>query len=90
MSVTASGNRHQTGTVSVHTVAGATVSVSVTYASGYPATSASLQGTQTTNGSGNYTWHWTIETGTPGTATACVYASKGQQTGSACTDWTVG
>ncbi len=54
------------------------------------AISAALQGTQTTNGSGNDTWHWTIETGTPGTATACVSATKGEQTGYSCKDWNVG
>ena len=69
------------GRVCVHTLAGAALTITVTYCSGYPATSASLQGTVYANGSGNYEWDWTPETSCRGQATADVTAIwKGQST----------
>lgn len=60
------------GQVCVHTHAGAQLTITVTYCSGHVATSKSLQGTVTANGSGNYTWSWTPETTCRGSADAYI------------------
>lgn len=47
------------GQVCIHTEPGAALEITVTYCTGYPATSESLKGTEYANGSGNFTWSWT-------------------------------
>jgi hypothetical protein len=66
---------YQSGTVCVHTQAGAALSITVTYCSGYRAVSSSLQGTVYADASGNYTWTWTPETTCLGPAVAHVTAT---------------
>jgi hypothetical protein len=60
------------GQVCVHTHAGAQLTITVTYCSGHKATSSSLQGTFTANGSGDYTWNWTPQTTCRGSANAFI------------------
>src|SRR5437870_1251146 len=66
---------YQSGSVCVHTLAGAALTIKVKYCSGYYATSSSLKGTHYANSSGNYTWHWIPQTSCHGPATAAVTAS---------------
>jgi hypothetical protein len=67
--------------VCVQTQPGAALTITVTYCSGYHATSDSLQRTVYANGSGNYVWNWEPETKCRGAATAYVNASwHGQNT----------
>jgi hypothetical protein len=68
------------GSVSIHTLPGATVSIDVTYCTGHEAVSRSLQGTELADSNGNYTWSWTPETKCRGAATAAVTASLNGQT----------
>lgn len=70
------------GSVSIHTLPGAIVSIDVTYCTGYEATSRSLQGTEQADGNGDYSWSWTPETKCRGAATAVVTASLNGQTAS--------
>jgi hypothetical protein len=62
------------GQVCVHTEPGAALQITVTYCSGYSATSKSLQGTEYADGGGNYEWDWTPDTKCQGQATADVTA----------------
>jgi len=80
---------YSSGKVCAHTAPGASLSITVTYCSRSVATSASLQGTRTANASGNYTWTWTPDTSCRGTATAMVYASKGDESATDNMDFTV-
>lgn len=68
------------GSVSIHTLPGAIVSIDVTYCTGYEAVSRSLQGTEQADGNGDYSWSWTPETKCRGAATAVVTASLNGQT----------
>jgi hypothetical protein len=77
------------GSVSVHTLPSAALTISVKYCSGSYATSKSLQGTEYADSSGNYTWNWTPNTKCKGTATAYVTASLNGQSASNSTDFTV-
>lgn len=80
---------HSSGSVCVHTLPGATLSITITYCSHHQATSNSLKGTHTADSSGNYTWTWTPDTTCKGTATAAVTASKNGQTVSGSKQFTV-
>ena len=75
--------------VSVHTLPGAALTISVTYCSGRSATSESLQGTKYADSAGNYTWTWEPETKCKGTATAYVSASLNGQSANDSKDFTV-
>ena len=69
------------GNVCVHTLSGAALTITVTYCSGYDATSSSLKGTEHANSAGNYEWSWVPETKCRGAATASVTAAwSGQNT----------
>jgi hypothetical protein len=68
------------GSVCVHTQAGAALTITITYCSGYKAVSSSLQGVAYADTSGNYTWTWTPETVCRGPATADVTAQLAGQT----------
>ncbi|HZU02076.1 MAG TPA: hypothetical protein VFA10_20565 [Ktedonobacteraceae bacterium] len=65
----------QADSVCVHTQAGAALTITVRYCSGYPAVSSSLQGTVSADASGNSTWTWTPETVCRGPAGAHVSAT---------------
>ncbi len=80
---------YSSGSVSVHTLPGAALTISVTYCSGRSATSGSLQGTKYADSAGNYTWTWEPETKCKGTATAYVSASLNGQSASDSKDFTV-
>ncbi len=75
----ASATDYAYGSVSVHTLSGAALSITVTYCSGYPATSGSLKGTSWADARGNHTWSWEPETKCKGAATATVTASLNGQ-----------
>src|SRR5690242_9726708 len=67
--------------VSVHTLPGAALTIKVLYAcSGHDATSQSLQGTFSADGSGNYTWTWTNQSSCHGGVIAIVTSSSGGKT----------
>jgi hypothetical protein len=63
------------GKVCAHTHPGAKLYITVTYCSGNPATSPSLQGVFIANSHGDYTWHWTPQTTCRGQAHAAVSAA---------------
>ncbi len=63
-----------TGQVCVHTLAGASLTITITYCDGRTARNKSLQGAVTANASGNYVWTWTPDTRCLGPATAVVNA----------------
>jgi hypothetical protein len=72
---------YQSGRICVHTQAGAALTITITYCSGYRAVSSSLQGIAYADARGNYTWSWTPETVCWGPALARVTASvSGQRT----------
>src|SRR6266487_1963890 len=77
------------GSVSVHTLPGAALTITVSYCSGYNATSKSLQGTSYADGNGDYTWTWEPETKCRGAATASVIASLNGQSVSNADSFTV-
>jgi hypothetical protein len=69
------------GNVCVHTQPNAALTITVTYCSGYNATSGSLKGTVYANSAGNYEWSWVPETKCRGAATAYLDGSwQGQST----------
>jgi FlaG/FlaF family flagellin (archaellin) len=70
----ASAVDHASGQVCMHTNAGAALTISVRYCSGYLATSTSLKGTKYANSAGNASWWWKPDTKCRGTATATVRA----------------
>lgn len=66
------------------TSTGATCSVSVTYASGTVSAAAGLKPTRTAASTGKVTWTWKVGTSTkPGTSTATVSCTLGDDSGSA-------
>lgn len=65
--------------VSVHTLPGAALSISVMYCSWYPAPGSGFRGTSSADAEGNYTWSWQLETQCKGVATATVTASLNEQ-----------
>ena len=71
----ASATDYSHGQVCVHTEPSAALAITVTYCSGYDATSSSLQGTSYADANGNYTWNWEPETKCRGAATATVSAN---------------
>jgi FlaG/FlaF family flagellin (archaellin) len=77
------------GTVCVHTQAGAALTITVRYCSGYPAVSSSLQGTVYADASGNSTWTWTPETVCRGPAVAHVTATLSKHRASKSDTFTV-
>lgn len=77
------------GQVCVHTEQGAALTITVTYCSGYDATSDSLQGTVYANSVGNYEWTWEPETKCRGAATATVNATWNGQSVSNTDTFTV-
>src|SRR5882762_1219319 len=85
----ASAVDNSSGSVSVHTLPGAALTISVKYCTGYYATSGSLKGTQYADGNGDYTWNWTPQTKCRGTATAYVTASLNGQSASNSTSFDV-
>ena len=80
---------NSSSSVSVHTLAGAALTISVKYCSGSYATSSSLKGTEYADSAGNYTWTWTPDTKCKGTATAYVSASLNGQSASNSANFTV-
>jgi len=80
---------YSSGSVCVHTLSGAALTIKVKYCSGYYATSASLQGTVSADGAGNYMWSWTPDTKCKGTATAYVTANWNGQSASNAYSFTV-
>jgi len=67
---------HKSGAVSVHTLAGAALTIRVHYnQTNRNATSNSLKGTHYADSNGNYTWAWTVESKATGTATVTVTAT---------------
>lgn len=77
------------GSVSVHTLPGAALTISVQYCTGSYATTSKLQGTRYADSTGNYTWLWEPETKCKGAATAYVNASLNGQSASTSTAFTV-
>jgi hypothetical protein len=71
---------HVQGIVSVHTLPGATLTISITYCSGQHATSPLLRGISHANSSGNYVWTWKPKASCTGLAAARVTASIHGQT----------
>lgn len=77
----ASATDHVSGSVCVHTVPGAGLTIVVRYCTGHIAVSRSLKGMSQADSGGNHTWSWTPDTKCKGQATATVVASlHGQQT----------
>ncbi len=77
------------GEVEVRTLPGTTLAITVTYCSGYSATSHSLQGIFLANSQGYQTWMWTPETKCRGPADANITASWNGQATSADFSFTV-
>ena len=77
------------GSVSVQTLPGAALTISITYCSGSCAASKSLRGTKYADFAGNYTWNWMPNTKCRGTAMASVTASFHGQTVSTTTSFEV-
>lgn len=65
--------------ISVQTLPGAQLTITVVYCNGNQATSKSLQGTFTADDNGDYTWSWRPATTCHGPATATVTASLNGQ-----------
>lgn len=86
----ASAVNYSYGSVSVQSLPGAALTITVTYCTGRRATSSELQGTHYADGGGYYTWNWVPETKCPGPATASVTASFDGQYTSNSTQFTVG
>lgn len=63
---------HHLATITAYTYPHAVCTTRVVYASGYPATSASLRPAVDAGSSGVAQWHWTPATRYPGPATAAV------------------
>jgi hypothetical protein len=80
---------YSSGSVSVHTLPGAALTISVQYCTGSYATTSKLQGTRYADSSGDYTWMWEPETKCKGAATAYVNASLNGQSASNSTTFTV-
>ncbi|SRR5690348_16510430 len=69
----------QNSFVSVQTLPGAQLTITVVYCNGNQATSKSLQGTFSADDNGDYTWSWRPATTCHGPATATVKASLNSQ-----------
>lgn len=77
------------GSVSVHTLPNAALTISVKYCTGSYATTSKLEGTRYADSDGNYTWLWEPETKCKGPATAYVNASLNGQSANTSTNFTV-
>lgn len=75
----ASGAIGGQGQVCVHTQPGAILTIRVQYCDGSIAGGKSLQGIAHADGSGDYTWRWSVKTSCVGTATATVTAKSAGQ-----------
>jgi hypothetical protein len=80
---------YASGVVSVHTLPGAALTITVNYCTGYDATSRSLKGISYADGNGDHTWTWEPETKCRGAATASVTASLNGQSVSNTDEFTV-
>ncbi len=80
---------YASGLVSVHTLPGVALTITVNYCTGHDATSRSLQGTSYADGNGDHTWTWEPETKCRGAATASVTASLNGQSVSNTDEFTV-
>ena len=83
----ASGKIHGTGQVCVHTLPGASLSLTVRYCDG--STAKGLHGSATADGSGNYTWSWPVHPTCAGSATATVTATANGQSLTASDTFTI-
>ena len=85
----ASGTIRGSGQLCVHTQANAILRLTVRYCDGSYAESKSLRGSAHANGSGDYTWHWSVRTRCAGTATATVEAKSAGQSVTQSTTFTI-
>lgn len=85
----ASGTIKGAGEVCVHTKPNTVLSISVRYCDGNVAGGKSLRGSSHADGSGNYTWRWSVRTGCAGTATATVTAKSAGETVKQSTTFTI-
>ncbi len=83
----AEGTDYTYAKVCVHTVSGATASITVTYCSGQHPKSKLPD--KATDAKGNTNWQWTPQTSCKGNTEVFIYAYKGDMSGSASTTFTL-